>query len=469
MRRNPHIRRGLRARRLHAAAGSTRRPRRRLTRGAGRARWRRCWRCCAVAGSLAAGRLRARRDEREVVTLLGDGLRGRSRRAADPGIRAPQSRHPRRAAAAALDRRARETADRLRRRCHCRTCASSATPGSRSSPRSMRWSRSTRASPVRRRSRADDYFPGIWDTNVVDGRVYGVPWYVDTRLPYYRRDLLRAGRASPSRRAPGTNGARRWPRSSSRSGRSATRSCCRSTSSSRCSPGAAAGRAAAARRRPARQLPQRRLPAHAGLLQGNVRPAAGRRAVTNTQISNVWDEFGKRLLRFYISGPWNIAEFKQAPAAALPGRVDDDAAARARRPGRIDRRRHRAWCCSANRTHKDAAWKLLEYLSRAATQARFHALTGDLPPRRSAWATPALADDPYARAFRDQLERAKPTPKVPEWERIATEMRAGRRADGQRRARRRRRPPRNSTGAPTRSSRSGAGCSTATAHAMTAP
>ncbi|HZX90798.1 MAG TPA: extracellular solute-binding protein, partial [Rudaea sp.] len=38
--------------------------------------------------------------------------------------------------------------------------------------------------------RSDDYFAGIWDTNVIDGRLYGVPWYVDTRLLFYRTDLL---------------------------------------------------------------------------------------------------------------------------------------------------------------------------------------------------------------------------------------------------------------------------------------
>jgi hypothetical protein len=70
-----------------------------------------------------------------------------------------------------------------------------------------------------------------------------------------------------------------------------------------------------------------------------------------------------------------------------------------------------------------AAWKLIEYLSRPDVQRRFHALTGDLPPRRSAWSEGALADDVYARAFREQLERAKPTPQVPEWERIANEIR----------------------------------------------
>ena len=37
-----------------------------------------------------------------------------------------------------------------------------------------------------------DYFPGIWDTSVVDGALLGVPWYVDTRLLFYRRDILRA-------------------------------------------------------------------------------------------------------------------------------------------------------------------------------------------------------------------------------------------------------------------------------------
>src|SRR3546814_14108573 len=49
-------------------------------------------------------------------------------------------------------------------------------------------------------------------------------------------------------------------------------------------------------------------------------------------------------------------------------------------------------------------------------------MTGNLPPRRSPWEDPALANEPYARAFRDQPERAVSTPKVPEWERIATQL-----------------------------------------------
>ena len=37
------------------------------------------------------------------------------------------------------------------------------------------------------------FFEGAWNTNVVDGVSYGVPWYVETRLVYYRTDLAAEG------------------------------------------------------------------------------------------------------------------------------------------------------------------------------------------------------------------------------------------------------------------------------------
>ena len=44
----------------------------------------------------------------------------------------------------------------------------------------------------------ENYFEGIWDTNVLDSLVYGVPWYVDTRLIFYRTDIFeRAGYKQP--------------------------------------------------------------------------------------------------------------------------------------------------------------------------------------------------------------------------------------------------------------------------------
>ncbi len=37
-----------------------------------------------------------------------------------------------------------------------------------------------------------DYYEGIWKTNGFGGATYGIPWYVDTRVLFYRKDLLKA-------------------------------------------------------------------------------------------------------------------------------------------------------------------------------------------------------------------------------------------------------------------------------------
>jgi hypothetical protein len=46
----------------------------------------------------------------------------------------------------------------------------------------------------------DSFFEGAWETTVVDGTSYGVPWYVETRLLYYRTDLADQAGLEP----PGT-------------------------------------------------------------------------------------------------------------------------------------------------------------------------------------------------------------------------------------------------------------------------
>jgi multiple sugar transport system substrate-binding protein len=75
--------------------------------------------------------------------------------------------------------------------------------------------------------------------------------------------------------------------------------------------------------------------------------------------------------------------------------------------------------------HPEAAWKWLQYLSEPAQQARFFKLSGGLPSRPSAWKLAGLAEDPKAAPFLTQLQNVAPTPKVPEWERIATRMAEG--------------------------------------------
>ena len=267
----------------------------------------------------------------------------------------------------------------------------------------------------------DDYFPGIWDTNVVEGQLVGIPWYVDTRLLFYRKDLLlQAGYDHPPRDWA------EWERMN-----------------------AALKQVIGANRYPVLMPLNEFEPQLSLALQqddallrdhdtrGNFESPGFRRALgfyanmfeqgwapkmSETQISNVWDEFFRGFTVFYLSGPWNIREFRQRQPASLEGEWGTAPLPGPHGPG-AGIAGGTSLVIFQSSQHKQAAWKLIEFLSRPAVQQRFHALIGDLPPRRSVWQSAALRDDPLAAAFGEQLERVKPTPKVLEWERIAQQMR----------------------------------------------
>ena len=269
----------------------------------------------------------------------------------------------------------------------------------------------------------DDYFAGILDTNVMPtpsgDRLFGVPWYVDTRVLFYRSDLLRAaGHAQPPQSWVEWLAAMRAVRARG-GGRSygvllplnepdplfalaLQQGALLADGDTR---GAFSG------------TPFRRaLAFYAGIFREGLAPA-----MTNTQIANVWDEFARGLFAFYVSGPWNIGEFRRR----LPRERQGDWAT-APLPGPDGPGLSTAGGSSLvvfrSSPRKAAAWQLIEFLSEPATMQRLHALTGNLPPRRSAWSAPALAADPPSQAFARQLERVRAAPKIPEWERIFQEM-----------------------------------------------
>lgn len=263
-----------------------------------------------------------------------------------------------------------------------------------------------------------DFYPGAWDSGVVDGHIYAVPWYTEVRSVYYNEGLMQ--------KAGITAAPESW----------------------------AQWEASMPALKKLGNLSPMLLPLNEfepllnlsiqsdepllrdGNQYGNFRGAGFRKTLafyhgmfskgyspilTNNQIANVWDEFGKGKINYYISGPWNIAEFRkrltpnqlaQLRTMPLPG-PDGKGASIAGGTSFVIFKSSR---------NPDAAWRWIEFLSRPSVQARFYSLTGDLPPRRSAWVQPNFNADPLTKAFQDQLERSKSAPKVPEWERIATEM-----------------------------------------------
>ena len=267
---------------------------------------------------------------------------------------------------------------------------------------------------------ATDYFPGIWQTNVIDRTAYGVPWYIDTRLLFYRRDLL----AEAGYTAPPTTWAE-WMQMLR-------------TIKKRAGSQKYAALLPLNEPEPLLVLSaQQQAPLlRDGDTRGNFRSEEFKRtlqfyrdmfdaglapATAANQITNVWSEFARGYFAFYISGPWNIGEFQRRLPASL-----QTSWMTAPMPGLEGPGTSLAGGASlvvfATSPRKRAAWQLVQYLSRPEVQLRFHALTGNLPPRRTAWNDEKLQANVYARAFREQLERVEPAPMVPEWERIASEM-----------------------------------------------
>lgn len=272
--------------------------------------------------------------------------------------------------------------------------------------------------PTEARDLLTDQFPAVLDTNSVNGRPMATPWYVDTRLIFYRTDLLRqAGYEAVPQDWAG------WKQAMHAVKRvvgpdkyavllplnefeqlltfglqgDAPLLKDRDTRGNFASPSFIAA-----------------LEFYKSLFDEGLAPVA-----SAAQISNVWTEFERGWFSFYFSGPWTVGDFRnrlkpetQWMTSGVPGPNGPGASA----PGGSSLVVYRS---SPN---QDAAWKLVRYLADPAVQARFNGITGNLPARESAWATPAVANDPAIAAFKGQLSRARAVPKVPEWERIVTEM-----------------------------------------------
>ncbi len=256
----------------------------------------------------------------------------------------------------------------------------------------------------------------------IGGQLLGLPWYVDTRLLFYRRDLLEevgfdrvaTTRAKWDEQLAALSGARRPGRYSVL------------MPVNEYEPLVAFGLQADA---PLLVDDATR----GGFEQPSVRDSFAYVAslyqrglaaiVTNTEAPDIYNAFARGEFAFLVSGPWNLGEFsKRLPpglqdawaTAPLPGPTGPGASL----SGGV------SLCLTRASRNKPRAFAFINYLRTLQQQSAFYGLTGDLPADQSAWTSTGLMRDPRSKAFYDQLMIAKPAPPAPEWERIANEMAA---------------------------------------------
>jgi multiple sugar transport system substrate-binding protein len=264
----------------------------------------------------------------------------------------------------------------------------------------------------------ENYFSGIWDTNVLDSLVYGIPWYIDTRVLFYRTDVFaKAGFNSP----PKT-----WAELYELSKRIKANHKGEEKYAIFIATNEWANFVIFGLQNGAEILKDNNT-------YGNFSSEKFAEAFTYltnfykenltplgvSQVTNVYQAFAEEYFSMYISGPWNISEFKKWMTgdlkdkwmtAALPGPNENTKG--------VSLAGGSSLVVSQKSKHKNEAWKLIEFLSKPETQIEFYHLVNDLPAVKEAWKDTSLSNNPYMKAFYEQFNNVVATPKIPEWEQI---------------------------------------------------
>jgi multiple sugar transport system substrate-binding protein len=259
----------------------------------------------------------------------------------------------------------------------------------------------------------EDFFPGAWDTTVVDGTSYGVPWYVETRGIFYRKDL--------AAQAGFPDGPKTWDD-------------LRAMATAMKKAGVREG--------------FHLQPGKTGSWQ-SVMPFAwsnGAEVATADKLSFDTPEMTEALAYYqsffteglsgtdlpegalepdfvsgkigaFISGPWHIGLLEEKGGAAF-----SDKFAIARMPMKKSATSFIGGSNLAvfkDAKNRDAGWKFVQWLSKPEVQVKWYQAVKDLPSVQAAWNDSSLSGDPYLAVFGQQLEDAKAPPAIPTWEQIA--------------------------------------------------
>jgi multiple sugar transport system substrate-binding protein len=123
----------------------------------------------------------------------------------------------------------------------------------------------------------------------------------------------------------------------------------------------------------------------------------------------------------FISGPWHLALVRDQGGAKLNGKWDVTMMPKGDK-SRTSFLGGGDLAVFENSSNKPAAWKFVQWLSRPEIQAKWFTMVGDLPAVRDAYNNGKLASDGHLKVFRDQLDDANPPPVLAKWEEVASSI-----------------------------------------------
>ncbi len=258
------------------------------------------------------------------------------------------------------------------------------------------------------------YFESAWNTNIVDGAAVGVPWYVETRLLYYRKDIAaKAGITAP----PATwDDLKTMAKAMQEKGGAKYGISLGTKNWQEYFPflWSNGGDVVDASGKPALNSPQ----AVEALTFYNSFFTEGLTPKSVPEGFDITPAFVKGDNPMFFSGPWHLSLIKEAGGADFT-----DKWAIAPMPKKSTATSFVGGSnvvVYKNSKNKDAAWAFVKFLSDPKTQALWYATVTDLPAVQSAWEDPALAGDPNVKMFGDQLKDTKAQPVSATWSELSS-------------------------------------------------
>lgn len=263
-----------------------------------------------------------------------------------------------------------------------------------------------------------DFFPAAWQQGSYDGETYGVPWYVDTRVLFYRTDLAdKAGiKKAPATMAELRSAAQayqekagaKWGLSVQPRGLDTVQSFYPFLFSAGGAIVDDAGKAVVNSPSAVKALENYGSFFKKGLSDKGVQPGY-----------DVTKDFNTGSVAMFFGGPWftgllddNYPDLKGKWAIAP---VPADKASVSMAGGS-------SLAVSADSDHKAAAKEFVSYLTDAKGQADWFERTKDLPANKAAWESGDLAGDPALQIWRKQMDTARSTPSQPKLTEITSKV-----------------------------------------------
>jgi multiple sugar transport system substrate-binding protein len=256
------------------------------------------------------------------------------------------------------------------------------------------------------------FFEGAWETTVVDGVSYAVPWYVETRVIYYRTDLAEGAEA------PAT-----WD---DLKALASTMQEAGAEYGISLQPG---GTGSWQTWMPFFWQAGGEIMAEDGTFTLDGEPCVEALTYYDSFFTEgltppaaedvpVEGRFANGEIASFISGPWMMSIVEDAgtdPGAYTVAHQPTEEAGTSFVGGSN-------MAVLADADNKEAGWAFLEYLSRPEVQAAWYEEVSALPAVQAAWDEEALSGDDKLAVFGEQLEDAKAPPSIATWEQIAAEI-----------------------------------------------